>query len=189
MIEIDLNLRDFKTRLSISFWNSLQQIMNYLSLLIQQKNVGSIFLIKSREATFNDIVRGEPAKFLVNFPLKNILPTVVGIKLNGRTICQGRSTIKRRGTVTTINLEHKLFTQLASPKVSKTAVVPYKPRTATLNSLARQPQSSTSKKTKSRAKPKTSSTSSVRRVVQSRPTTPRPKFYSNVVKSPTTSSL
>ncbi|XP_038121939.1 coagulation factor IX-like [Culex quinquefasciatus] len=153
------------------------------------KNVGSIFLIKSREATFNDIVRGEPAKFLVNFPLKNILPTVVGIKLNGRTICQGRSTIKRRGTVTTINLEHKLFTQLASPKVSKTAVVPYKPRTVTLNSLARQPQSSTSKKTKSRAKPKTSSTSSVRRVVQSRPTTPRPKFYSNVVKSPTTSSF
>ncbi|XP_039443517.1 CLIP domain-containing serine protease B15-like [Culex pipiens pallens] len=79
---------------------------------LPSQNVGSITLIKSREATFNDIVRGEPAQYRVNFPLQNILPTVLNIALNGQTICTGHRAQGR--IVTTINLEHTLYTQLAN---------------------------------------------------------------------------
>ncbi|XP_058824270.1 serine protease gd-like [Topomyia yanbarensis] len=73
-------------------------------------NVGSITLVKSREATFNDIVRGLPAQYRVNFPLQNILPTVLSISLNGQTLCTGYRAPGR--VITTINLEHTLYTQL-----------------------------------------------------------------------------
>ncbi|XP_058448404.1 CLIP domain-containing serine protease B9-like [Malaya genurostris] len=73
-------------------------------------NVGSITLVKSREATFNDIVRGLPAQYRVNFPLQNLLPTVLSISLNGQTLCSGYRAHGR--VITTINLEHMLYTQL-----------------------------------------------------------------------------
>lgn len=77
---------------------------------LPQNNVGSIVLVKSREATFNDILRGNPAQYRVNFPLQNILPSVLNIALNGQTICTGQ---RAQGQViTTINLEHTLYTQL-----------------------------------------------------------------------------
>lgn len=77
---------------------------------LPSQNVGSITLVKSRDATFNDIVRGLPAQYRVNFPLQNILPSVLNIALNGQTICSG---YRAQGQiVTTINLEHTLYTQL-----------------------------------------------------------------------------
>ncbi|XP_058450835.1 serine protease gd-like [Malaya genurostris] len=75
-------------------------------------NVGSIVLVKSREATFNDIVAGLPAQYRVNFPLQNILPTVLSIALNGQSICTGSRAQGR--VITTINLEHTLYTQIQS---------------------------------------------------------------------------
>lgn len=75
-------------------------------------NVGSITLIKSREATFHDITNGLPAQYRVNFPLQNILPSVLSIALNGQTICTG-SRAQGHQVITTINLEHTLYTQLA----------------------------------------------------------------------------
>lgn len=77
---------------------------------LPQNNVGSITLVKSRETTFNDILHGNPAQYRVNFPLQNILPTVLNIALNGQTICTGSRAQGR--IVTTINLEHTLYTQL-----------------------------------------------------------------------------
>lgn len=76
---------------------------------LPQNNVGSITLVKSREATFNDILYGSPAQYRVNFPLQNILPTVLNIDVNGQTICTGN---RAQGhIITTINLEHTLYTQ------------------------------------------------------------------------------
>ncbi|XP_053695672.1 serine protease gd-like [Sabethes cyaneus] len=82
-------------------------------------NVGSITLVKSREGTFNDIVRGYPAQYRVNFPLQNILPTVLSISLNGQTICTGYRAEGR--VLTTINLDHTLYTRLQPQNV------PYNP--------------------------------------------------------------
>lgn len=79
---------------------------------LPQDNVGSITLVKTREATYSDIIRGNPAQYRVNFPLQNILPTVINIALNGQTICTG---FRAQGRViTTINLEHTLYTQLGN---------------------------------------------------------------------------
>ncbi|XP_053694653.1 serine protease gd-like [Sabethes cyaneus] len=79
---------------------------------LPSQNVGSITLVKSREATFHDILQGLPAQYRVNFPLQNIIPTVLSIALNGQTICTG---YRAQGQViTTINLEHTLYTQLQS---------------------------------------------------------------------------
>lgn len=77
---------------------------------LSQNNVGSITLVKSRESTFNDIVHGNPAQYRVNFPLQNILPSVLNIALNGQTICTGSRAQGR--VITTINLEHTLYTRL-----------------------------------------------------------------------------
>lgn len=77
---------------------------------LAQNNVGSITLVKTREATFNDIVNGNPAQYRVNFPLQNILPSVLNIALNGQTICTGSRAQGR--VITTINLEHTLYTRL-----------------------------------------------------------------------------
>lgn len=79
-----------------------------------QNNVGSINLIKSEGSTFNDIVRGQPAQYRVNFPLQNILPTVVSVTLNGQTICSGHPP-NWNGPSTTIFLDHTLCTLLGSP--------------------------------------------------------------------------
>ncbi|XP_055608834.1 serine protease gd-like [Uranotaenia lowii] len=79
-------------------------------------NVGSVTLVKSREATFNDILHGQPAQYRVNFPLQNLIPTVLSIALNGQTICTGNRAQGR--IVTTINLEHTLYTQLQSGNVA-----------------------------------------------------------------------
>lgn len=77
---------------------------------LPQNNVGSITLVKSREATFSDIIHGSPAQYRVNFPVENILPSVLNIALNGQTICTGKRA--QGNIVTTINLEHTLYTQL-----------------------------------------------------------------------------
>ncbi|XP_065076731.1 serine protease gd-like [Ochlerotatus camptorhynchus] len=77
---------------------------------LAQNNVGSITLVKTREATFTDILHGNPAQYRVNFPLQNVLPTVLNIALNGQTICTGYRAQGR--IITTINLEHTLYTEL-----------------------------------------------------------------------------
>lgn len=75
-----------------------------------QNNVGSITLVKSREETFRDIYSNQPAQYRVNFPFNNVIPSVLAISVNGQTICTGQ---KATGNiVTTINLEHTLFTQM-----------------------------------------------------------------------------
>uniref|UniRef100_A0A182SIB1 GD_N domain-containing protein n=1 Tax=Anopheles maculatus TaxID=74869 RepID=A0A182SIB1_9DIPT len=73
-------------------------------------NVGSITLVKSREETFRDIYSNLPAQYRVNFPFKNVIPTVLAISVNGQTICTGQKATGQ--VVTTINLEHTLFTQM-----------------------------------------------------------------------------
>ncbi|XP_001657539.2 proclotting enzyme [Aedes aegypti] len=76
---------------------------------VPQSNVGSIALAKSKEEIFNEIVRGNPAQYRVNFPLQNILPSVLSIAVNGQTVCTGNLV---QGHQTTINLEHTLYTRL-----------------------------------------------------------------------------
>lgn len=84
---------------------------------LPRNNVGSIVLVKSREATFNDIVNGLPALYRVNFPLQNIIPTVLSIALNGQTLCTGYPAHGR--IITTINLEHTLYTQLQTQNLAQ----------------------------------------------------------------------
>ncbi|XP_062712141.1 serine protease gd-like [Aedes albopictus] len=76
---------------------------------VPQNNVGSIALAKSKDEIFNDIVHGNPAQYRVNFPLQNILPSVLSIAVNGQTICTGSLV---QGHQTTINLEHTLYTRV-----------------------------------------------------------------------------
>lgn len=82
-----------------------------------QKLVGSIALVKSRQATIEDIISGQPAQYRVTFPLPNLLPTVLSIALNDRIICRGYRAAGR--VLTAINLEHTLYTQLHSQKLSQ----------------------------------------------------------------------
>ncbi|XP_055641438.1 serine protease gd-like [Toxorhynchites rutilus septentrionalis] len=79
---------------------------------LEKNNIGSIDLVKSREATFNDLVRGQPARYRINFPVPNHVPTVLSIAVNGQTICTGHPAQGR--VVTTINLHHTLYTQAHS---------------------------------------------------------------------------
>uniref|UniRef100_A0A182TQH2 Peptidase S1 domain-containing protein n=1 Tax=Anopheles melas TaxID=34690 RepID=A0A182TQH2_9DIPT len=81
-----------------------------IAIAVPQNNVGSITLVKSREETFRDIYSNQPAQYRVNFPFNNVIPSVLAISVNGQTICTGQ---KATGNiVTTINLEHTLFTQM-----------------------------------------------------------------------------
>ncbi|XP_053667427.1 serine protease gd-like [Anopheles marshallii] len=81
-----------------------------IGIAVPQNNVGSITLIKSREQTFRDIYNNQPAQYRVNFPFKNVIPSVLAISVNGQTICTGQKATGQ--VVTTINLEHTLFTQM-----------------------------------------------------------------------------
>lgn len=76
-----------------------------------QNNLGNIDLIKSVGATFDDIARGKPAQYRVNFPLSYPLPTVLFIILNGNVICSGQ---RPRGLSTVIKLEKVLHTGFQS---------------------------------------------------------------------------
>ncbi|XP_055610357.1 chymotrypsin-like protease CTRL-1 isoform X2 [Uranotaenia lowii] len=91
-----------------------------IAMHLPKTNVGSIALVKSRESTFNDIIQGLPIQYRVNFPVQHILPAVVSISLNGQTICSGYRTSQGR-VITTINLEHTLYSQLQSQKLSQVA--------------------------------------------------------------------
>ncbi|XP_052891151.1 serine protease gd-like [Anopheles moucheti] len=77
---------------------------------VPQNNVGSITLVKSNEDTFRDIYSNRPAQYRVNFPFKNVIPSVLAISVNGQTICTGQRATGQ--IVTTINLDHTLFTQV-----------------------------------------------------------------------------
>uniref|UniRef100_A0A182PSJ7 Peptidase S1 domain-containing protein n=1 Tax=Anopheles epiroticus TaxID=199890 RepID=A0A182PSJ7_9DIPT len=81
-----------------------------IGIAVPQNNVGSITLVKSREQTFRDIYSNEPAQYRVNFPFNNVIPSVLAISVNGQTICTGQKATGQ--IVTTINLEHTLFTQM-----------------------------------------------------------------------------
>lgn len=81
-----------------------------IGIAVPQNNVGSITLVKSREQTFRDIYSNLPAQYRVNFPFKNVIPSVLAISVNGQTICTGQKATGQ--VVTTINLEHTLFTQM-----------------------------------------------------------------------------
>uniref|UniRef100_A0A182IP09 Uncharacterized protein n=1 Tax=Anopheles atroparvus TaxID=41427 RepID=A0A182IP09_ANOAO len=81
-----------------------------IGVAVPQNNVGSIVLVKSREQTFRDIYNNQPAQYRVNFPFSNVIPSVLAISVNGQTICTGQKATGQ--IVTTINLEHTLFTQM-----------------------------------------------------------------------------
>uniref|UniRef100_A0A182NRU6 Peptidase S1 domain-containing protein n=1 Tax=Anopheles dirus TaxID=7168 RepID=A0A182NRU6_9DIPT len=81
-----------------------------IGIAVPQNNVGSITLVKSREQTFRDIYSNLPAQYRVNFPFNNVIPSVLAISVNGQTICTGQKATGQ--VVTTINLEHTLFTQM-----------------------------------------------------------------------------
>ncbi|XP_035796403.1 serine protease gd-like [Anopheles albimanus] len=81
-----------------------------IAVAVPKDNVGSITLVKSRSQTFLDILNKRPAQYRVNFPFTNIYPHVLAISVNGQAICTGQ---KVKGPiVTTINLEHTLYTQV-----------------------------------------------------------------------------
>ncbi|XP_065076657.1 serine protease gd-like [Ochlerotatus camptorhynchus] len=88
-----------------------------IGMELPPKLVGSIALVKSRQATIEDIISGQPAQYRVTFPLPNLLPTVLSIALNDRIICRGYRAAGR--VLTAINLEHTLYTQLHSQKLSQ----------------------------------------------------------------------
>ncbi|XP_055641641.1 serine protease gd-like isoform X2 [Toxorhynchites rutilus septentrionalis] len=71
----------------------------------------SIALVKSLEATFNDIASDLPAQYRVNFPLQSVLPTVRSIALNDQTICSGRHATGR-----IVHLEKTLYLQPHTPQ-------------------------------------------------------------------------
>ncbi|XP_053690915.1 CLIP domain-containing serine protease B4-like [Sabethes cyaneus] len=77
---------------------------------LKTNNYGSIMLLQSREAAFNDIARGAPVKYRINFPTQSILPAVKSILLNGQIICS--SLITPTPTTTIINWEHTWYGQL-----------------------------------------------------------------------------
>ncbi|XP_053667428.1 serine protease gd-like [Anopheles marshallii] len=81
-----------------------------IGIAVPQNNVGSITLVKSNEQTFRDIYNNQPAQYRVNFPFKNVIPSVLAIRVNGQTICTGQKATGQ--VVTTINLDHTLFTQV-----------------------------------------------------------------------------
>ncbi|XP_058058176.1 serine protease gd-like [Anopheles bellator] len=98
---------------------------------VPKSNVGSITLVKSRPQTFLDIFNNRPAQYRVNFPFTNIYPSVLAISVNGQAICTGQ---KVKGPiVTTINLEHTLFTQVQQLNSNGNTVagnangIPYQP--------------------------------------------------------------
>uniref|UniRef100_A0A8W7PNL3 Peptidase S1 domain-containing protein n=1 Tax=Anopheles coluzzii TaxID=1518534 RepID=A0A8W7PNL3_ANOCL len=73
---------------------------------LTRNNVGSISLYKSTSQTVRDIKKNKPAWYRVNFPYKNILPSVVAIRVNGRTICAGR---RASNTESSISLQHTIY--------------------------------------------------------------------------------
>ncbi|XP_058817560.1 phenoloxidase-activating factor 1-like [Topomyia yanbarensis] len=77
---------------------------------IVTNNFGSITLIKSREATSGDIVRGLPAKYRINFPSQAVLPTVRSILLNDQTICSSYRPTEHDTTI--VSWEHTWYSQL-----------------------------------------------------------------------------
>ncbi|XP_062550448.1 serine protease gd-like [Armigeres subalbatus] len=87
-----------------------------IGMQLPPKLVGSIALVKSRQATIEDIMDGKPALYRVNFPLPNLLPTVLSIDLNGQVICRGQRADAR--VLTAIKLEHTFFApvQLSKPQ-------------------------------------------------------------------------
>ncbi|XP_055541194.1 serine protease gd-like [Wyeomyia smithii] len=84
--------------------------------------VGSITLVKSRENTFDDIGRGLPAQYRINFPLQNPLPTVLSISLNDRTICTGHRNYGRN--IRALCWKHTWYTQLLSQKINQAGSLP-----------------------------------------------------------------
>ncbi|XP_065076654.1 serine protease gd-like [Ochlerotatus camptorhynchus] len=78
-------------------------------------NYGSIALINSRKQTGKDILNGLPAQYKVIFPLRNTIPSVKSITLNGKIICSGP---RANGQiVTTVRLQHTLETQFKSTSI------------------------------------------------------------------------
>ncbi|XP_062541181.1 serine protease gd-like [Armigeres subalbatus] len=88
-----------------------------IGMQLPAKLVGSIVLVKSRQATIEDIINGRSALYRVIFPLPNILPTVVSITLNDRIICKGYRATGR--VLTAIHLEHTLYNKLHSQALSQ----------------------------------------------------------------------
>uniref|UniRef100_A0A904A5M9 Serine protease gd N-terminal domain-containing protein n=1 Tax=Anopheles quadriannulatus TaxID=34691 RepID=A0A904A5M9_ANOQN len=82
------------------------QIDMRIAAIVRKSNVGSITLYKSTSQTVRDIKNNKPAWYRVNFPYKNILPSVVAIRVNGRTICAGR---RASNTESSINLQHTIY--------------------------------------------------------------------------------
>uniref|UniRef100_A0A6E8W888 Serine protease gd N-terminal domain-containing protein n=1 Tax=Anopheles coluzzii TaxID=1518534 RepID=A0A6E8W888_ANOCL len=82
------------------------QIVMRIAAIVRKNNVGSISLYKSTSQTVRDIKNNKPAWYRVNFPYKNILPSVVAIRVNGRTICAGR---RASNTESSISLQHTIY--------------------------------------------------------------------------------
>nr|XP_040221728.2 serine protease gd-like [Anopheles coluzzii] len=78
-----------------------------IAATVSQNNIGSITLYKSSTETVRDIQNNRPAWYRVNFPFRNIKPSVLAIRVNGHTICAGQKVTGQ--IVTTINLQHTLY--------------------------------------------------------------------------------
>ncbi|XP_058061868.1 serine protease gd-like [Anopheles bellator] len=92
---------------------------------VGKQNLGSITLVKSNEQTFRDIYNNQPAQYRVSFPFQNIVPRVLSITVNGQTICTGQAATGRM--VTTVKLEHTLYTKVNGNGNDFNQILPYQP--------------------------------------------------------------
>lgn len=79
---------------------------------IFQKYVGDIGLLKSKQATLNDVANGHPIEYRINFPLQHTIPKLSEIYYNNQLLCRGQKAVGQ--TVTTITLDHSFFTGLSN---------------------------------------------------------------------------
>lgn len=93
-------------------------------IVLETSFLGSLELLKSREETIQDILKNDPIKYLVKFPIQTTLPKIVSIDLNNQIICKADQEIQGFRTQTNIKLQHTLYTQLAAQKLAAAALDP-----------------------------------------------------------------
>lgn len=87
--------------------------------------MGDIALVKDRQSTVNDVANGLPILYRVRFPIQNPLPKLKAIYYNNQLICNGQSDFGE--FVTTITLEHTLYTGLAAGLQNQAQPQQYQP--------------------------------------------------------------
>ncbi|KAL5273821.1 hypothetical protein ACFFRR_000526 [Megaselia abdita] len=69
---------------------------------------GQILLVDGKDGTVQKILHNQPVIYKIRFPIKNQLPTITEIKVNGRVVCEGPGI--SGSSVTKVSLQHTLQT-------------------------------------------------------------------------------